>query len=383
MTLHDRVAPESVVSQSMPADPVPFLDIPREIAELRGPLQEAMHRVLEGARFILGPEVHAFQEEVAATLGVKHAIGVNSGTDALVIGLRALGIGEGHEVITSPFTFISTAEAISNVGARPIFADIDPATFAINPERVRLRVTERTKAILPVHLFGLPADMEALQAIADEHDLLVLEDAAQAFGAKFQGKPVGGLGDAATFSFYPTKNLGCCGDGGLVTTDDDKVAEKVRQLHGHGAIGRDVYHMVGYNSRLDELQAALLRVKLPHVDGWNRRRRELARRYDEALSGIEDVTLPTASPGAHHVFHQYTLRIGGGRRDAVRAALQAAGVGSMVYYSKPLHRLPVYDTGKNFPEAERAANEVLSLPIAQTLRDDEQARVIDAVRAAF
>ena len=379
MTLHPRAAETSAPSGNAP---VPFLDIPRELDELRPELLAAMERVLDGSRFILGPEVGLFEREAAETLGVKHAVGVNSGTDALVIALRALGVGPGDEVITSPFTFISTAEAISLVGATPVFADILPATFDLDPAAVRAQVTEATKAILPVHLYGQCADMAPLKAIASEHHLRVLEDAAQAIGATYGGKPAGALGHAATFSFYPTKNLGACGDGGMVTTNDDDVAERVRQLHGHGAAGRDTYVDVGYNSRLDELQAALLRVKLPHLERWNARRRELAARYDEALADLNGVLTPATREGSEHIYHQYTLRVADGRRDAVREALNAAGVGSMVYYAKPLHLRPVYATGQSLPMAEQAANEVLSLPVAQTLRDDEQERVIAALRAA-
>jgi len=379
MTLHPRAAETSAPSGNAP---VPFLDIPREVDELRPQLLAAMERVLDGARFILGPEVDRFEHEAAETLGVKHAVGVNSGTDALVIALRALGVGPGDEVITSPFTFISTAEAISLVGATPVFADILPATFDLDPAAVRAQVTEATKAILPVHLYGQCADMAPLKAIASEHHLRVLEDAAQAIGATYGGKPAGALGHAATFSFYPTKNLGACGDGGMVTTDDDDVAERVRQLHGHGAAGRDTYVDVGYNSRLDELQAALLRVKLPHLERWNARRRELAARYDEALADLNGVLTPATREGSLHIYHQYTVRIADGRRDEVREALSAAGVGSMVYYAKPLHLRPVYATGQSLPMAEQAANEVLSLPVVQTLRDEEQARVIAALRAA-
>lgn len=384
MSLQPRAIPTtaSPTDDGVSADPVPFLEITRELDELRAPLLAAMERVLEGARFILGPEVSAFEEEAAQALKVKHAIGVNSGTDALVIALRALGVGPGDEVITSPFTFISTAEAISLVGATPVFADILPSTFNLDPAAVRTLVTERTKAILPVHLYGQTADMSSLKAIAGEHNLVVLADAAQAFGAVAGGMSAGALGHAATFSFYPTKNLGACGDGGLVTTNDDGVAERVRQLHGHGGVGRDTYVAVGYNSRLDELQAALLRVKLPHIQRWNDRRRELAARYDEALADLPGVRTPTVKEGVEHVYHQYTVRIADGRRDAVRDALTASGVASMVYYAKPLHLRPVYATGQSLPVAEQASAEVLSLPIAQTLRDDEQARVITVLRGA-
>jgi dTDP-4-amino-4,6-dideoxygalactose transaminase len=361
--------------------PIPVYDPLPEVEALWEELQAAALRVLRSGRYILGPEVEAFEEEVAAYLGVKHAIGVNSGTDALVIALRALGVGPGDEVITTPFTFFATAEAISLVGATPVFVDIDPRTFNINPELIPSAITPRTKAILPVHLYGLPAEMDPILEIARSHGLKVLEDCAQAFGATYKGKKVGTLGDAGAFSFFPTKNLGGFGDGGLIATDSYKVAEKARMLRVHGSRRKYYNEAVGYNSRLDALQAALLRVKLPRVDTWNEARRQVALRYNELLSDIPGLVLPGVSPG--HVFHQYTVRIPG-RRDEVQRALEAQGIGTMVYYPVPLHRLPVYaHIGLSLPQAERASEEVLSLPMGPALDAENLSRVREALWGAL
>ncbi|WP_243089950.1 DegT/DnrJ/EryC1/StrS family aminotransferase [Thermus neutrinimicus] len=354
---------------------IPILDLTPEVEALWDDLMAAITRVLRSGQFILGPEVEAFEREVAEYLGVKHAIGLNSGTDALVIGLRALGVGPGDEVITTPFTFFATAEAISLVGATPVFVDIDPKTFNINPDLIPAAITPRTKAILPVHLYGRPAEMDAILAIAEEHGLKVLEDCAQAFGATYRGKKVGTLGHAGAFSFFPSKNLGAYGDGGLLVTDDDGVAELARMLRAHGSRRKYFNEMVGYNSRLDALQAAILRVKLPHVDRWNEKRRQVARRYNQLLSGIPDLVLPEVSEG--HVFHQYTVRILGGKRDMVQQALAEAVIGTMVYYPIPLHRLPVYGYPEGaLPLAERAAGEVLSLPMGPFLEGGAQEKVV-------
>ena len=347
---------------------VPIYDPRPEIEELWDEIQAAIRRVLKSGRYILGPEVQAFEREVAEYLGIKHAIGVNSGTDALVIGLRALGVGPGDEVITTPFTFFATAEAISLVGATPVFVDIDPKTFNINPELIPEAITPRTKAILPVHLYGQAADMDPILEIAREHGLKVLEDTAQAFGGEYKGKKLGTLGDVGAFSFFPTKNLGGVGDGGLVATNDDRVAELARMLRVHGAKRKYHNEMIGYNSRLDELQAAVLRVKLPHIDEWNQARRKVAQAYNEFLKNKPGVVVPYEAPYAKHVFHQYTVRITNGRRDAVAAELAERGVGTMVYYPTPVHRLPVYDEPAGCcPLAEAAADEVLSLPIGPKL----------------
>ena len=358
---------------------IPVYDPLPEVEFLWPELEEAFRRVMRSGRYILGPEVEAFEEEVAQYLGVKHAIGVNSGTDALVIALRALGVGPGDEVITTPFTFFATAEAISLVGATPVFVDIDPRTFNINPDLIPSAITPRTKAILPVHLYGLPAEMDPILEIARSHGLKVLEDCAQAFGATYKGKKVGTLGDAGAFSFFPTKNLGGFGDGGLIAMNSDEVAERARMLRAHGSRRKYYNEAIGYNSRLDALQAAFLRVKLRHVDAWNEARRQVASRYNELLAGLSGLVLPEVSPG--HVFHQYTVRVLGGR-NRVAEALAREGVGTMVYYPVPLHRLPVYaHMGAALPEAERAAREVLSLPIGPHLNPSSQEGVSEALKA--
>lgn len=362
---------------------IPLLDLEPELERHAEEFREAVDRVMRSGQFILGPAVEAFESEVADYLDVEHAVGVNSGTDALVIALRALGIGEGDEVITTPFTFFATPESIGNVGAKPVFVDIDPDSFNLDPNRIEEAVTDRTRVILPVHLFGRPAAMEAICEIADRHDLAVLEDAAQSFGARHRGEQTGSIGDVGAFSFFPSKNLGGFGDGGLIVTDDDEVAELARMLRAHG--GKDKYHneMLGYNSRLDALQAAVLRVKLDYIDEQNRGRREAAARYGELLDGVEGVTTPEVTDG--HVFHQYTVRVTEAPREPVRGALDERGISTAVYYPVPCHQLPVYDdrTGPELSVAERAAEEVLSLPVWPTIPDEYQARVAEALRGAL
>ncbi len=368
-------------------EPIPAMDLVPGIAELRDDLMAAFEEVLGSARFILGPNVVAFEAEVAAYLGVDHAVGVNSGTDALVIGLRALGVGEGDEVITTPFTFFATAEAISVVGASPVFVDIDPETFNLDPAAVEAAIGPATRAIVPVHLFGQPAAMDEIGRLAADHGLVVLEDAAQAMGADWQSKKAGTIGAAGAFSFFPSKNLGGFGDGGLLATDDADVAERARMLRSHG--GRRKYHneMLGYNSRLDELQAAVLRKKLPRLDSANAGRRRVAARYDAALAALaasDGVVTPVVRAGLSHVFHQYTVRVPADRRDGVAARLRDAGIATMVYYPVPVHLLPVYaDLGLHLPEAERAAGEVLSLPIWPEMADAQIDRVVAAVENAL
>lgn len=364
-------------------DRIPVLDLAPELAEVGPELDAAYRRVVASGHFILGPEVEAFEREVAAYLGVKHAVGVNSGTDALVIALRALGIGPGDEVVTSPFTFFATPESVSVVGATPVFADVDPETFNLRPDLVARALTPRTRAILPVHLFGHAADLAPLRALAREKGLRLVEDVAQAFGASLDGRRLGTFGDAGAFSFFPSKNLGCLGDGGLIATDDAEVAAAARMLRAHGSIRKYENEQIGYNSRLDALQAAFLRAKLPRVDAWNAGRRAAAHRYRALLAGVPGLVLPVERPGAVHVYHQFTVRVLDGRRDALRAALAGAGVDTMVYYPKPAHRLPVYQGSGEFPAAEAASAEVLSLPMWPAIPAGVQERVAGAIRNFF
>jgi dTDP-4-amino-4,6-dideoxygalactose transaminase len=362
---------------------IPILDLSAETEQLWDELNTAIQGVIRSGHFIMGPNVKAFEHEVASRLGAGHAVGLNSGTDALVIGLRALGVGAGDEVITTPFTFFATAEAISMVGATPVFVDIEPDTFNMDVAQVEALVTPRTKAIIPVHLFGHAADMDAVMAQAQKHGLNVLEDVAQAFGARYKGRTVGTIGDIGAFSFFPTKNLGCYGDGGMLTTNDPELADLTSMLRVHGSRRKYYNEEIGYNSRLDELQAAILRVKLPHIDSYNQGRRRVAARYADLLGDVEGITLPTELPYAEHVYHQYTVRIHGGRRDAMQQTLSEAGVGTMVYYPVPVHRLPVYSgLGHQMPVAEQACAEVLSLPIWPQMDMAAQELVVSALRSA-
>jgi len=361
---------------------IPILDLTPEIEALWDEFEAAFRRVMRSGQFINGPEVAAFEDEAAAYLGVEHAIGVNSGTDALIIGLRALGIGPGDEVITTPFSFFATAESISHVGATPVFVDIDEESFNLDPSLIEAAITPTTKAIMPVHLFGRPAEMDPIMAIAEEHGLKVIEDAAQSFGARYQGRQTGAIGHLGAFSFFPSKNLGAFGDGGLITTNDPEVAELCRMLRNHGSIVRYRNEMLGYNSRLDALQAAFLRVKLPHVDDWNAKRAAVAQRYNELLTGAEGIITPRVVEG--HVFHQYTIRITEHDRSYVQRCLEQQGVSTMVYYPVPQHRLPVYD-GRypTFEVSERVAMQVLSLPIGSQLEREAVERVVGGLRGAL
>lgn len=369
--------------------PVPVLDLAPEIAALRPALDAAFARVLDAGTFILGAEVEAFERECAAFLGVKHAVGVANGTDALVIALRALGVGPGDEVITTPFSFFATAESISAIGARPVFVDIDAATMNLDVAKVEAAITPRTRAILPVHLFGRMADMTPLMDLARRRGLVVLEDVAQAMGATdADGRKAGAIGHASAFSFFPSKTLGGFGDGGLVATNDAAVADAVRMLRAHGSRVKYRNEVVGYNSRLDTLQAALLRVKLPHLAAALAARRDAARRYNDLLAGIDGLVVPEIGDG--HAVHQYTVRItgaapdGGARRDAVQQALRDAGIDTMVYYPVPIDMLPVY-AGQSVPApiSARVAGEVLSLPIWPSISPAVQARVAAALKAAL
>jgi dTDP-4-amino-4,6-dideoxygalactose transaminase len=371
---------------------VPLLDLSAQYSSLAEPLNAAVSRVVEQQRFILGPEVDRLEEAVREYLGVEHAVGCASGTDALLLSFRALDVGPGDEVVTSPFTFFATAGAIHNVGGRPVFADIEPDTFNLDPAKAAEASTQRTKAIVPVHLFGQMAEMEAFRKIADARDIAVVEDAAQAIAARqalADGAEIttGTLGDTCAFSFFPSKNLGCFGDGGMVVTNSERLAERLYRLRVHG--GRQMYEHqeVGYNSRLDALQAAVLSVKLPHLESWSEARRRNARFYDEALSDLQGIVTPHIEPGNTSIYNQYTIRVLEGRRDELRDGLQSRGVGSAVYYPVPLHlqecfRYLGYAEG-DFPEAERACREVLSLPVFPELGEAQLAFVVDSIRATL
>jgi dTDP-4-amino-4,6-dideoxygalactose transaminase len=370
---------------------VPLLDLTLQYHGIAADVMPELHTVIDEQRFILGPVVDRFEREMEAYLGVPHAIGCASGTDGILLALRAFDCGRDDEVVTSPFTFFATAGAIHNVGARPVFADIHPGTFNLDPQAAADAVGERTTCVMPVHLFGQMADMSALRALADRHGLALLEDAAQAIGAR---QRVGGewittgtLGDACAFSFFPTKNLGAFGDAGMTVTNDGATAERLRKLRVHG--GRQMYHHeeVGYNSRLDSLQAAVLSAKLPHLQSWSDARRRNAAYYDHALAGIDGIQTPPVSADQESIYNQYTIRVTGGRRDGLADFLRERGVGSGVYYPVPLHLQECfaylgYREGQ-FPESERACREVLSLPVFPELTEGQLAYVAESVRAFF
>lgn len=361
---------------------IPILDLSPQIDALWNEFNDAIQRVLRSGQYIMGLEVEAFEQEVADYLGVRYAVGVNSGTDALVLGLRALGVGEGDEVITTPFSFFATAESISNVGAKPTFVDIDGDSFNLDPGQIEARITSKTKAIMPVHLYGQPVAMTHIMNIAKKHNLKVIEDCAQSFGARYQGRQTGTLGDVGAFSFFPSKNLGAFGDGGLLVTDDDEVADSARMLRTHGAKKKYHNEVLGYNSRLDSLQAAVLRVKLPHIDRWNDERFEAAARYNGFFSKIDGVITPSLTEG--HVFHQYTVRLTDADRDEVQAKLNEQGVGTMVYYPIPQDRLPIYrDRYPINPVSQEASKQVMSLPIWPEIGEETQEYVAEALTRAL
>jgi dTDP-4-amino-4,6-dideoxygalactose transaminase len=361
-----------------------MLDVAAQNGPLIDRLTETAANVIRSGQYILGPEVVAFEREVADYIGAEHAVGVSSGTDALMVALMALGVGPGHEVITTPFTFFATAGCIARVGATPIFVDIRPDTFNIDVEQVAAAVTNRTRAILPVHLFGQACDMEGLSAVAKKHGLPIIEDAAQAIGTKSPAGPVGTLGAYGCFSFFPSKNLGGFGDGGLVTTQDATLADKARVMRAHGSKPKYYHSVIGGNFRIDALQAALLRVKLPELEGWTSRRRENASRYDTAFanSGLDQNVLRSPTRRFEgHIYNQYVLRTS--RRDDLQAHLQERKIATAIYYPVPLHRQECfahlgYSEG-SLPVSEQASHEVLALPIFAGLGQARQARIIDAV----
>jgi dTDP-4-amino-4,6-dideoxygalactose transaminase len=360
-----------------------MVDLQEQYLALCPELEPALSELLRDGRFLFGPHGQAFEEAAAAYLGVRHAIGCGSGTDALHLALRAAGIGPGDEVITSPFSFIATAEAICHCGARPVFTDIDPDSFNLDPQCIPEAITPATRAILPVHLFGQPAAMDALRTLATEHGLVLIEDCAQSFGATCGDRRTGSLGLAGCFSFFPSKNLGCFGDGGLVGCHDDDLARRLRALRNHGSETRYYHDELGYNSRLDELQALVLGIKLRHIDRYNAERRRVARRYREGLAGCP-VQCPVENGAGDHVYHQFTLLCD--RREQLAAALDRAGIASAVYYPLPLHRqraLLRHIRHGALPVCEEVAERCLSLPMYPELRDEQVAYISATIRAFY
>ena len=362
---------------------IPMVDLKGQYQDLKDELQLELNKALESAQFILGPNVRAFEEETASYLGVKHAIGCASGTDALHLALIAAGIGEGDEVITTPFTFIATAEAILYVGATPVFVDIDPKTFNINPEKLEAAITSRTRAIIPVHLFGQPADMAAVSELAERHNLKIVEDCAQSFGAETNGQQTGSIGHAGAFSFFPSKNLGCYGDGGLVTCQDDDMAAHLRVLRNHGSWKQYHHSELGFNSRLDEIQAVILRAKLKRIDDYNKNRRRVAHRYTAGLSSIKGISPPHEDGLGTHVYHQYTLLTE--HREQIMNALREQQIGCAIYYPIPLHRQQVFAetcAGMSLPVAERVSEQCMSLPIYPELSDRQVDHILEVIEQA-
>ena len=364
---------------------VPFVDLRAQYLSLKAEIDAAIQSVLDRSAFILGSEVEAFEAAFAAYLGVRHAVAVGSGTDALRLALEALGIGPGDEVITVPNTYIATCEAVSHTRAAFRWVEVDSRTYNMDPARLEAAITPRTRAVLPVHLYGQPADMAPIVELARRHGLRVIEDACQAHGARYRGRRVGTLGDAACFSFYPGKNLGAYGDGGAVVTDDDEVAERVRVLRNHGQKVKYLHLVEGYCHRLDNLQAAVLAVKLPHLDAWNAARRTHARLYDRLLAGVRGVVPPYVRPDVEHVYHLYVVQVP--ERDRVQAHLRAAGIETGVHYPIPLHQQPAYahlgHGPQDYPLSAAAAPRLLSLPMYPELTGEQIQYVVDSLAEAL
>ncbi len=359
---------------------IPMVNLKAQYAEIKDEIEQGLAQTIEQCTFILGPNVQAFEQEAANYLGVNHAIGCASGTDALHLALRAAGIGEGDEVITSAFTFIATAEAIKYVGAKPVFVDIDARTFNITPEMIEAAITEKTKAIMPVHLFGQPVDLMAIKALCEQYGLKLIEDCAQSFGARVNGQQTGSVGDAAGFSFFPSKNLGAFGDGGLVVTQSDDIAEMLRMLRNHGSKERYYHDVIGYNSRLDEMQAVVLRAKLKRIDQYNQARRKAAHLYSTLMAGLALET-PYEDGIGEHVYHQYTLL--SDHRDQIIQTLQAEQIGCAVYYPVPLHRQNVFKAdyaGVSLPVTDSVAARCFSLPICPMLSEQNIHDIVNVIK---
>lgn len=361
--------------------PIPQMDLGAQFAAISGEIQAAIAAVVISQQFVLGREGAALESEIAALCGVAHGVGLASGTDALILALRACGVQAGDEVILPPFTFVATGSAVSALGARPVFADIRPDTYNIDPQQIERRVTPKTRAIVAVHLYGLAADMDAINAVGREHKLAVIEDNAQAIGASYKGRPTGSLGDAGCISFYPTKNLGAYGDAGMAVMNSAEMSERLRALRNHGQTAKYVSSEPGWNSRLDEIQAAILRVKLRHLPAWQKARQAHAAEYTRLLGDVPGVMTPITPEGYEHVYHQYTIRVE--RRDALQKHLSERKIGNAVYYPVPLHTQPLYAAlghkQGDFPHTERAAQEVLSLPMYPELRREQIVRVAEAI----
>jgi len=363
---------------------IPLLDLQAQYAPLRDEIVAAVTRVCDSQRYIMGPEVTAFEEEIASIIGVRHAVSLSSGTDALLVALMALDIKPGDEVITSTYSFFATAGAIARVGARPVLVDIDPVTFNINPAAISAVITQRTKAILPVHLYGLSADMDPILALGERHGIPVIEDAAQAIGSTYKGRAVGGIGMVGCFSFFPSKNLGALGDAGLLTTEDAAFADRAKLLRNHGMEPKYYHHLVGGNFRMDAIQAGVLRVKAPHLAAWTEARRMNAQRYVRLFheKGLHDrVTLPVEPAGLRHIFNQFVIRVAD--RDGLKAELDRRHIGNEIYYPVPFHLQPCFEylgyRRGDFPVAERAANQSLAIPIYSELTLEQQQTIVDAI----
>jgi dTDP-4-amino-4,6-dideoxygalactose transaminase len=375
---------DRVATQPEKKKPLQFLDLKAQFASIREDVLKAVESVFESQHFILGKEVQLLEHEIASFIGVPEAVGCASGSDALYLSLLALHIGRGDEVITTPFTFVATAGAIARTGAKPVFVDIDPVTYNINPSKIEAAITDKTRAIIPVHLFGLAADLDAILDIANRRNIAVVEDAAQAIGATYRGRQVGGFGLCGCFSFFPSKNLGCAGDGGLITTTDAKIADELRLLRAHGSRKKYQYEIIGTNSRLDALHAAILRVKLPHLNSWAEKRAEHAEIYKTLFgaAGLTNIFVLSSTPeGRGHVYNQFVIRVP--RREELRAYLDSQGIPTDVYYPSPLHVQPAfsylgYEHG-SFPEAEKASTEVLALPVYPELSRQDQERVVATI----
>src|SRR5947208_2590381 len=368
--------------QANPAfEPIPQFDLSAQYAAIGAEIRTAIERVLSSQQFVLGPEGAALEEEIDALCGVAHGIGVASGTDALILALRACGVQPGAEVLLPTSTFVATGSAVSALGAKPVFADVRPETYNLDPSELERRVTPRTRAIIAVHLYGLAADMDPIVAFAKSRKLPLIEDCAQAFGAVYKGRRTGSFGDAGCISFYPTKNLGAYGDAGMLVTNSSELAARLRALRNHGQTAKYLSSEPGWNSRLDEIQAAILRVKLRHLSNWQRARQSHAAEYHRLFSQIPGVMPPLAPEGFDHVYHQYTIRVE--QRDALQKFLSERKIGSTVYYPYPLHLQPLYASlghkAGDFPHAERAAQEVLSLPMYPELRKEQIGRVVETV----